>query len=166
MHRVNASPQPGPTSSAIAQRIPPVAVTLLVASLMWVASAAVPAWRLDVPGREFATLALAGLAGSVGLAGLRAFRLARTTSNPLRPDRASALVTAGIYRRTRNPMYVALAIALLAWVVWLGHALALPGVAAFVAWMNRFQIAAEERALRALFGEDFERYCREVPRWL
>jgi len=143
-----------------------VAVTLLVASLMWIASAAVPAWRLEVPGRELATLALVLLAGAVGLAGLRAFRLARTTSNPLRPDRASSLVTAGIYRHTRNPMYVALAIALLAWVVWLGHALALAGVAAFVGWMNRFQVAAEERALHALFGEEFERYCREVPRWL
>jgi protein-S-isoprenylcysteine O-methyltransferase Ste14 len=163
---VSAAPQLGPAASPITQRIPPVAVTLLIASLMWAASAAVPAWRVEVPGREFATLALVALAGTVGLAGLRAFRLARTTSNPLRPDRASALVTTGIYRRTRNPMYVALAIALLAWVVWLGHALAVPGVAAFVAWMNRFQIAAEERALRALFGEEFERYCRDVPRWL
>jgi protein-S-isoprenylcysteine O-methyltransferase Ste14 len=63
-------------------------------------------------------------------------------------------------------MYVALAIALLAWALWLAHALAPLGVAAFVAWMNRYQIATEERALHALFCAEFERYCSEVRRWL
>jgi len=105
-------------------------------------------------------------AGAIGIAGVRAFQRARTTVDPLRPEKASALVTSGIYRRTRNPMYVALAIALLGWAIWLGHPLALLGVAAFVAWINRFQIAPEERALRALFGPEFERYCSEVRRWL
>ena len=76
------------------------------------------------------------------------------------------LVTTGIYRKTRNPMYVALAMALLAWAVWLAHPLALAGVVAFVAWMNRYQIAPEERALHALFGTEFERYRSEVRRWL
>jgi protein-S-isoprenylcysteine O-methyltransferase Ste14 len=100
------------------------------------------------------------------LAGLAAFRRARTTVNPLQPDRASALVSAGIYRYTRNPMYLALAMALLAWGLWLGHAVAPCGVAIFVAWMNRYQIAPEERALAGLFGAEFERYRREVRRWL
>jgi protein-S-isoprenylcysteine O-methyltransferase Ste14 len=105
-------------------------------------------------------------AGAIGIAGVRAFGRARTTVDPLRPEKASSLVTAGIYRRTRNPMYVALAIALLAWAVWLAHPLTLLGVAAFVAWISRFQIAPEERALHALFGAEFDRYCSEVRRWL
>lgn len=159
------APHPASTGGA-APRVPPVAVFLIVAALMWAACAWLPAWRIALPGRPlFAALALLA-AAAVGVAGVRAFDRARTTVDPLRPARASTLVTAGIYRRTRNPMYVALAIALLGWAVWLAHPLALAGVAAFVLWMNRFQIAAEERALRALFGEQFDRYCREVPRWL
>jgi protein-S-isoprenylcysteine O-methyltransferase Ste14 len=147
-------------------RVPPVALFLIVGSLMWALGAWLPSWRIALPGRAVIAVLLLLAAGAVGIAGVRAFSRARTTVDPLRPEKASALVTSGIYRRTRNPMYVALAIALLAWAAWLAHPLALLGVAAFVGWMNRFQIAHEERALRALFGSEFDRYCSEVRRWL
>jgi protein-S-isoprenylcysteine O-methyltransferase Ste14 len=147
-------------------RIPPVALFLVVALLMWAVASWLPSWQIALPGRTVATVLLLLVAGAIGLAGVRAFDRARTTVDPLRPERASALVTSGIYRRTRNPMYVALAIALLAWALWLAHPLALPWVIAFVAWMNRYQIAPEERALQALFGAEFARYCSEVRRWL
>jgi protein-S-isoprenylcysteine O-methyltransferase Ste14 len=157
---------PDSSSGRRAPRVPPFAVTLLVAALMWAGSRGAPSWHYALPGREIVTVALVLLAAAIGIAGLRAFHRARTTSNPLRPERASALVTGGIYRHTRNPMYVALAIALLGWAVWLGHALAPLGVVAFVAWMDRLQIPPEEDALRALFGDEFARYCSDVRRWL
>jgi len=147
-------------------RVPPVALFVVVALLMWAVASWLPSWRIALPGHTLVAALLLLAAGATGVAGVRAFRRARTTVNPLRPEKASALVTSGIYRRTRNPMYVALAIALLGWAVWLQHPLALLGVAAFVAWINRFQIASEERALRALFGPEFDRYCSEVRRWL
>jgi protein-S-isoprenylcysteine O-methyltransferase Ste14 len=153
-------------NGAPAVRLPPVALFLVIALLMWAVAGWLPSWRMALPGRTMGSVLLLLTAGAVGIAGVRAFGHARTTVDPLQPAKASALVTSGIYRRTRNPMYVALAIALLAWVVWLGHPLSLLGIAAFVAWMNRVQIASEERALHALFGAEFERYCREVPRWL
>jgi len=139
---------------------------LIIGALMWAAGALLPSWRILFPGRLVIAIVVLLVAAAVGIAGVRAFDRASTTVDPLRPERASALVTAGIYRRTRNPMYVALAIALIGWAAWLAHPLALLGLPAFVLWMNRRQIAAEERALRALFGAEFERYCRDVPRWL
>ena len=156
----------GPQGGGLALRVPPVALFLVIGLLMWMISAWLQSWRITLPGRTVVAVLLLLAAGAIGIAGVRAFGRARTTVDPLRPQKASALVTSGIYRRTRNPMYVALAIALLAWTVWLAHPLALLGVAAFVAWMNRYQIAPEERALRALFGAEFERYCSEVRRWL
>jgi len=147
-------------------RLPPVALFVVIALLMWAVASWLPSWRIALPGRTLATVLLLLVAGAIGIAGVRAFDGARTTVDPLRPERASALVTSGIYRRTRNPMYVALAIALLAWALWLAHPLALLGVVAFMAWMSRHQIAPEERALQALFGAEFERYCSEVRRWL
>jgi protein-S-isoprenylcysteine O-methyltransferase Ste14 len=63
-------------------------------------------------------------------------------------------------------MYLGMATLLLAWAVYLSNVAALAGLALFVAYMNRFQIAPEERALRARFGQDFEAYCRRVRRWL
>jgi protein-S-isoprenylcysteine O-methyltransferase Ste14 len=133
---------------------------------MWASARVAPSLPFDFVGRRLAAPALVLLGGAIGLAGTRSFRMARTTVNPLQPDRASALVTTGIYRYTRNPMYVAVALALLGWSVYLGHALAPLGAVAFVAWMDRRQIPAEERALRGLFGAGFERYCSEVRRWL
>lgn len=155
-----------PRGRGLTLRVPPVALFLVAGLLMWASSAWLPSWRISLPGRTVIAVLLLLAAGAIGIAGVRAFGRARTTVDPLRPQRASALVTSGIYRRTRNPMYVALATALLAWAVWLAHALAPLGVAAFVAWMDRYQIAPEERALRALFGTEFERYCSEVRRWL
>lgn len=147
-------------------RVPPLAVAATAFVAMWVLTRVAPSMSFDFSGRRLAALGLVLLAAVIGLAGVRTFRRARTTVNPLQPDRASALVTTGIYRHTRNPMYVAVALALLGWSLFLGHAFAPLGAVAFVAWMDRRQIPAEEHALRELFGASFERYCSEVRRWL
>jgi protein-S-isoprenylcysteine O-methyltransferase Ste14 len=141
-------------------------VAPLAAAMSWLAARAAPSLAFDFPGRAVLALLLVAAAVSVGLAGVVAFRRARTTVNPLQPERASALVTGGIYRHTRNPMYLAVATMLLAWGLWLGNALGPLGAVLFVAWMDRLQIPPEERALAALFGEEFERYRRKVRRWL
>lgn len=94
------------------------------------------------------------------------FVRARTTINPLKPASSSALVTSGLYRVTRNPMYVGMALLLLAWTAWLGTPWALLGVAAFVAWITRLQIIPEERALAQRFGAEFEAYRQRVRRWI
>ena len=159
-------PTPGPRGGRPAPRLPPLAVAPLAALLAWLAARAAPQLAFDFPGRVALCLLLAVAAAAIGLAGVLEFRRARTTVNPLQPGRASSLVTGGIYRRTRNPMYVAVATLLLAWALWLGNALAPLGAVVFVAWMDRLQIPPEERALGSLFGAEFERYCREVRRWL
>jgi protein-S-isoprenylcysteine O-methyltransferase Ste14 len=71
-----------------------------------------------------------------------------------------------VYRFTRNPMYVGLAMLLFAWAAWLWSAWALPGPPAFVLYISRFQIAPEERMLSRKFGDDFASYCAKVRRWL
>jgi protein-S-isoprenylcysteine O-methyltransferase Ste14 len=147
-------------------RIPPPVVGAIVAALMWGAAALAPTlgppspWRLAACG----VLVAAGLA--FDLAGLVAFRAARTTINPLTPQRSATLVTAGVYRITRNPMYVGLALLLSAWATWLGSLPAWLGPVAFVAYIDRFQIRPEERALQRLFGDAFSTYCARVRRWL
>jgi protein-S-isoprenylcysteine O-methyltransferase Ste14 len=146
--------------------VPPVAATLCVAVPMWLVARLSPALAVVVPGRLGVALALAAAGAAVALAGVAEFRRVRTTVNPLRPEKASALVTSGIFRWTRNPMYLGLAIVLLGWAAWLANPLAALGVPAFVLWMGRWQIPREERALEGLFGEAFARYRTQVRRWL
>ena len=83
----------------------------------------------------------------------------------LKPETASALVVAGIYRHTRNPMYVGFGLVLVGWGIFLGNALAFIFLPAFVLHMNRFQIRPEERALAKIFGPEFAAYQSRVRRW-
>ena len=150
----------------VAPRFPPLALAISFGIAMWIVARALPSLRWEFPGRRPVALALFALGAAVSLAGVIAFRRARTTTNPLRPHAASALVVTGIYSRTRNPMYLGFVVMLLAWCAWLAHPVALLGIPGFVAWMNRLQIPAEERAIGALFGEEFERYRGRVRRWI
>ncbi len=84
----------------------------------------------------------------------------------MKPDTASSVVTAGIYRATRNPMYLGLALALAGWAMYLSNLVALLIVPAFVAYMTQFQIKPEERTLLAKFGPGFAAYMAAVRRWI
>lgn len=143
-------------------RIPPPFLTLALAIAMWFAAAEAqaPLWRT---GAAFAVFLVAG---TFGLPALRAFRKADTTVDPVRIDHASALVTGGIYRLSRNPMYVSLTLMLVAWALWLGGPWVWAGPVLFALWIDRFQIRPEERAMSARFGASYDDYRREVRRWL
>lgn len=152
--------------SSLDHKIPPPAVGALVGLAMWLVAPIGPDLVLSPAVRYIgaAVLVVAGLA--FDLLGLLAFRGSQTTVNPLRPERASALVTAGVYRITRNPMYVGMCFLLSAWAVYLSALLPLAGPVVFVLYITRFQIRPEERALSRLFGEQFAQYTARVRRWL
>jgi protein-S-isoprenylcysteine O-methyltransferase Ste14 len=147
-------------------RIPPPLVALVIAVLMWLAISWLPAIGLPSVLRYGLALiaAVAGLC--FVLPATRAFRRAGTTINPVRIENASGLVTDGVYRWSRNPMYVALALLLVAWALLLDGILAFAGPIAFVAWITWFQILPEERVLTAKFGEAYTAYRQRVRRWL
>jgi protein-S-isoprenylcysteine O-methyltransferase Ste14 len=147
-------------------KVPPPAVALLLGLGMWWLSPHTPAPDAPQTLRAGLAVLLVLVGGGFDMAGLWAFRQQRTTVNPLRPANSSALVTGGVYRFTRNPMYVGMALFLLAWAVWLGAPLALLGPVAFVAYITRFQIKPEERVLATLFGTAYADYTRRVRRWL
>jgi len=147
-------------------RIPPVALSLLIAVAMWLASEQFPSMSLAIPGRLIISIALCGIGIVFAVAGVIAFRAAKTTVNPTRPGAASTLVSSGIYRFSRNPMYVGFLFALSSWACFLAHVLGFILLPAFVIYMNRFQISPEERALSSKFGKHFATYTQSVPRWL
>ena len=149
-------------------RIPPPVVGAVVAAGMWVLVRKLGLLPLpDVGLKPLLTGLLAAVGLAFDLAGLRAFLARRTTVNPLRPERASSLVTEGVYRISRNPMYIGMVFLLLAWGLYLADAGALLlGPLAYVLYLNRFQIAPEERVLLGLFGDQYRAYMGRVRRWL
>lgn len=94
------------------------------------------------------------------------FIAAKTTINPMRPARASNLITTGVFAISRNPIYLADLLLLAALAVWLGNAFNVALLALFVWYLDRFQIAPEECALRDKFGAAYDAYCSRVRRWL
>lgn len=147
-------------------KIPPVIVVAIAALLMWLMAWALPGWRFVFPGYVMVAIALVVAGGFISAAGVVEFRRARTTVNPMKPGDSSSLVASGVYRWTRNPMYLGFAVVLFGWAVLLASPVSLLVLPAFVLYMNRFQIVPEERALTSLFGAGFERYCERVRRWL
>ena len=124
-----------------------------------------PSGSGSVRRRVLATGVAAGAAGLMGSAAA-AFRRRGTTVDPLHPDRAGQLVVDGPNAITRNPMYVGMAGVLAAHALGRGGLLTGLPVAGFVTAIDRAQIAPEERALRTLFGEQYDDYVRSVPRWV
>lgn len=152
--------------TALELRVPPVAVLLVAGLLMGLIAWCTPALLWGYAIRTGIGLAVGSIGILIALAGVLSFRRARTTVNPLRPEAASSLVASGIYRYTRNPMYLGMLLVLIGWAVFLARPWALAVLPAFVVYMNRFQIGPEERALRGIFGAEFDAYRSRVGRWL
>ena len=159
-------PIPDAWLSRLELRVPPPVVVVAGALAMWLLRPEAPgpwpgrAWRVTTA----TVLAVAGC--GVALAAVEHFRRARTTVNPLRPEKAARIVTSGIYGYSRNPMYLGMLLVLAACAAAYGGAASLLVLPAFVAYLTRFQIVPEERALQVRFPDEFADYCRRVRRWL
>lgn len=153
---------------ALELKVPPIAVFLIaVIANYGLLALCNTCDLLSLEPLRYSAAALFAFTGiALGLTAVLMFRNNQTTVHPTQPHKASSLVTQGIFKYTRNPMYLALLLLLVAHTLWLGTALALLTAFAFVAYLNRFQIAVEERALRAKFGQTYLDYCQATRRWL
>lgn len=146
-------------------KIPPALVFLIFGALMFLLDRTLPVGEFDFFGREVLLKICIGLALLVEGIALLQFARHKTTVDPTKPQSASHLVTTGIYRFTRNPMYLGMLLLLLALGLHLGNAFNTLVAAGFVAYMNRFQIQPEERQLSQLFGNEFKQFCLQTRRW-
>ena len=147
-------------------RIPPPLVMLLLGCIAWMFARWMPAPWFTLPAHGW----IAGVCVAAGLAlnlwPKLEFRHAQTTVNPLDPSASTALVTTGVYRYTRNPMYLGHSVILLGWAWYLQHVAAFVAVGAFVVYVTRFQIVPEERMLAGRFPDRYADFRRRVRRWV
>ena len=147
-------------------KLPPAVQFLAFAAAMWAVDRGCPGAGFTMPFRKATALALFAVGLGWGATGVWAFLRARTTIHPERPERAAVLVTTGLYRFSRNPMYLGLLLVLAGESLALANGLAMLALPAFVICMDCFQIRPEERILRGKFGAGFDAYARAVRRWL
>ncbi len=151
---------------ALELKIPPLVLVLIIGGLMGLLASVSREFLLPLAIRWWGMLMLVIPGLILILAGAWHFRRRGTTLNPLHPETASALVTSGVYRISRNPMYAGFLLGLCGWACYLANRYALAGPVIFVLYMNYFQIRPEERALERLFGQEYDAYRRLVRRWL
>lgn len=138
---------------------------LIFGGFMYVLDRYLPVGEFDFFGRDFLTYLLLIIGFLIMLVAIIQFISSKTTTNPLEPEKTSTLVTSGIYNFTRNPMYLAMLLFLIAFGLRLGNAFNTLVAAGFVYFMNHFQIKHEEKALKQKFGKTYQLYCKAVRRW-
>ncbi|MEA1786893.1 isoprenylcysteine carboxylmethyltransferase family protein [Arenibacter sp. GZD96] len=146
-------------------KIPPVVVTFVFGLFMYALATFLPVGYFEFFGRLFLVYLATFGALTLGILAVWKFFKAKTTINPATPKNTSQLVTRGVYRYSRNPMYLALLLVLIGWGLWLGNAFNSLILAGFVGYMNKFQIIPEEQILIQLFGKPYQKYLTEVRRW-
>lgn len=146
-------------------KIPPAILFLLFGGCMYLLDRFLPVGYFDFFGRMYLSKGLIVLALLIGTVALYQFYKARTSVDPATPAKTTRLVTGGVYRYTRNPMYLAMLLLLLAFGLSLGNVFNTITAAFFVAYMNRYQIIPEEEMLAKIFGKAYQQYCLQVRRW-
>ena len=146
-------------------KIPPFFVFLIFGILMYLLAQFLPVGYFEFFGQEYLMVFLCVMAVIIMAISLFQFIRANTTVDPRTPSKVDSLVTEGLYKYSRNPMYLAMLLILLAWGLWLGNAFNTLLAALFVSYMNRFQIIPEEEALLQRFGSEYRQYLSKVRRW-
>ena len=152
--------------NTLALKVPPVAQVIITAAAMYGVSKMVPALTFSLNGSTALAVGLGVIGMSLGVMGVTQFRKAQTTPNPQALEKVSSLVTSGIYRYSRNPMYLGLVLILLGWAFYLSHFLSFVLLPVFILYMKRFQIQPEEQMMARKFGKTYQAYLNKVRRWI
>ena len=147
-------------------KMPPPVIALIAVITLFIVHWMLPFLSIRIPGQSIlgGLLILAGIA--VAVVAVRGFFQAETTIRPDEVDKASTLVTSGLYRFTRNPMYLGLALLIAGIGLALGTMFVPIVLAVFVWVITTKQIIPEERALENIFGQDYVSYKNDVRRWI
>lgn len=146
--------------------IHPPYVALIVVSFQFGMYYFFPFLNFQFPYANYCAILLAVISATLAGNGVLKFLKVATTIHPGKPEESSYLVTDGVYRFTRNPMYLGLFIGLMAFGIFLCNWISLLLPFLFSGYITRFQIQPEERILKVKFGEKYEQYLSKVRRWL
>lgn len=147
-------------------KIPPPAYALAIGLLMTLLNRYFPiATWITSPWNKVG-IAVIVIAVSMDLSSLFQFLKKHTTPNPFKPKNTTSLVTNGLYRYSRNPMYVGLLTVLIGYAIWLGSITPFLLLPLFYWLITTQQIIPEENILKEKFGQEYLDYKKRVKRWL
>lgn len=149
---------------SLKNKIPPPLVTLIFGAMIYYSTALIPSVSFKYQCLLAALVVIMGIA--IILAAILTFRRLQTTVNPLQPTKATSLAISGIFRLSRNPMYLGMLLILMAVSLASGAVAGLLLLPVFIAYITFFQILPEEQAMRELFSDQYADYCKKIRRWI
>ena len=145
-------------------KIPPPVVTLIFGFAIYLSRKIFP--EIEIQYASFFGMFLLLLGFFILISAVKLFRNDKTTVNPLSPEQATKLVTNGIFKLSRNPMYLGMAVILASVAVFFNIIGGIISMALFCLYITKFQIIPEEKAMKELFAQDFEQYMQATRRWI
>lgn len=147
-------------------KIPPPVYAISIAIIMWLLNRHFPLVEIISSPWNKIGLGIILIAASFDVWSLFLFLKKHTTPNPMKPENTTGIVTKGLYKYSRNPMYLGLLIILFGFGVWLGSLLPFLLLPVFYWVITEMQIKPEERMLEQKFGNVYLEYKNRVRRWL
>lgn len=146
-------------------KIPPAALFIIFTGMIWGINRFLPNTYIAFPYQKWMITGILGIGVVIGLLGVLEFLRNSTTVNPHKPEKTRKLVTSGVYKVSRNPMYLGLFLGILAIVIHQGNIWSMIVLPLFVWYMNEYQIKPEEEMLGKKFGDEYQKYKYQVDRW-
>ena len=147
-----------------AKKTMPTTYLLISIVVMTVLHSLFPAVRIIPPLWNLLGLVPLALGVIINLVADKAFHKANTTVKPF--EESSALITQGVFRASRNPMYLGFVLILIGIAVLMRSLTPYVVVLAFAILIDRMYITVEERMLAEKFGAEWEKYRQSTRRWL
>ncbi len=147
-------------------KYPPILQVLVSLAIAWGLQRTLPQFSVEVPFADWIGGALGVIGVLITSVGVGIFAKNKTTINPVQPEQASKLVTDGLYRITRNPMYLGLLLLVTGVVIWFENLAGIASILLFMVTMTMFQIKPEEKVMEEKFGSEYLAYKRQVRRWI
>ena len=146
--------------------IPPPFQALFFSIIMWLISRQFLNANFSLNGINIFAFVFLIIAVMLLILSINKFRQVGTTISPLKPNKTSSLINSGIYRYTRNPMYLGLLLMLFSIALFLKNFISFLIIPLFMLFITKNQILPEEEALEKIFGGEYKNYKKKVRRWI
>lgn len=147
-------------------KVVPVLQLILAIGACWFVSFMLPFWNLNFIGQDELFIVLPAIGFVPLILSIVQFKKANTTVDPRFPEKVNQLVTTGVFKYTRNPMYLSMLLLLIGVAFKFGNPINALIIFAFVLSITTYQIKPEEQILSEIFGDEYLKYKSRTGRWI
>ncbi len=146
-------------------KIPPPLIAFGAVLFLYALNNFAPLYRINFLYQSYLSISVVCIGTTIALIAIVKFKQLQTPIDPRQPDKTHRLANSGIYKISRNPMYLGILLILVGIGIYLGAVSGLLAIATFVTYITKYQIIPEEKVLTMKFKERYQKYSRNVPRW-